>query len=45
MADAWTAARLLQNAIWNIEDGEPAIDGEAPVIAEAIAPRRESALA
>jgi streptomycin 6-kinase len=30
-AVAWTRARMLQNAIWNVEDGEPAID-EIPLV-------------
>lgn len=33
---AWTRARLLQNAIWNAEDGQPGIDAAQVIISEAL---------
>jgi streptomycin 6-kinase len=36
-AVAWTYGRILQNALWDIEDGEPALDRAQILIAEAIA--------
>ena len=38
-ADAWTLARTLQNALWDVEDGEHAIDPVQRAIAEAITSR------
>ena len=35
-ARAWTYARLLQNAIWQAEDGDTAIDPPQILIGEAI---------
>ncbi|MFF4324051.1 hypothetical protein [Streptomyces sp. NPDC001568] len=36
----WTLARLLQNALWDIEDGRTAIDPSQTAVAEAPAPHR-----
>jgi len=36
-AVAWTYGRVLQNALWDIEDGEPALDPGQILITEAIA--------
>ncbi|MFJ8436531.1 aminoglycoside phosphotransferase family protein [Kitasatospora sp. NPDC094019] len=36
----WTLARVLQAALWDIEDGEPVIDGTQRAIAEALAGSR-----
>ncbi|MFF2045226.1 aminoglycoside phosphotransferase family protein [Kitasatospora sp. NPDC058170] len=38
-ATAWTLARVLQNALWDIEDGTPAIDPAQRVLAEALLAR------
>ncbi|MFE5960199.1 aminoglycoside phosphotransferase family protein [Streptomyces rubiginosohelvolus] len=35
-AAGWTLGRLLQNALWDIEDGEPRLAPSAVVIAEAL---------
>jgi len=35
-AARWTTARLLQNALWDIEDGEPAIAPAATVLDDAL---------
>ncbi|WP_097885513.1 aminoglycoside phosphotransferase family protein [Streptomyces sp. st140] len=35
-AAGWTLGRLLQNALWDIEDGEPQLAPSAVVIAEAL---------
>ncbi|MFJ2853157.1 aminoglycoside phosphotransferase family protein [Streptomyces rubiginosohelvolus] len=35
-AAGWTLGRLLQNALWDIEDGEPGLAPSAVVIAEAL---------
>jgi streptomycin 6-kinase len=35
-AIAWTRARMLQNAIWNVEDGEPAVDDVPLAIDDAL---------
>ncbi|HEY9483110.1 MAG TPA: aminoglycoside phosphotransferase family protein [Micromonosporaceae bacterium] len=39
---AWTYARLLQNAIWQAEDGDTAIDAKQLLISEAIGNRQSS---
>jgi streptomycin 6-kinase len=40
-AVAWTLGRVLQNAIWDVEDGSAALDGPQVAIASAISsPRR-----
>lgn len=39
-AVAWTYGRVLQNALWDIEDGEPELDRAQILIAEAIAGER-----
>lgn len=41
-ADAWTVARNLQNTLWNVEDGECAVDPVQRLIADTIVnrPRR-----
>ncbi|MEU6940523.1 APH(6)-I family aminoglycoside O-phosphotransferase [Streptomyces rubiginosohelvolus] len=38
-AAGWTLGRLLQNALWDIEDGEPRLAPSAVVIAEALRTR------
>ncbi|MFJ8632317.1 aminoglycoside phosphotransferase family protein [Streptomyces sp. NPDC093568] len=35
-ATGWTLGRLLQNALWDIEGGEPALDPSAVTISEAL---------
>ena len=35
-AAAWTRARLLQNTLWDIEDGRPAISAAAKLIDDAL---------
>ncbi|WP_143049274.1 hypothetical protein [Microbacterium sp. LCT-H2] len=35
-AARWTTARLLQNTLWDIEDGEPAIAPAATVLDDAL---------
>lgn len=37
LAAAWTAARLLQNALWDIEDGHTAISAAAKTVDDALA--------
>lgn len=41
-ATGWTFGRLLQNALWDVEDGERALDPSAVVISEALLNRLES---
>lgn len=41
-AIAWTAARLLQNTLWDIEDGEPTIAFSATVLDDALRNRPAS---
>ncbi len=41
-ATAWTAARLLQNTLWDIEDGEQAIAYSATVLDDALQSRPAS---
>ncbi|MFI9331562.1 aminoglycoside phosphotransferase family protein [Kitasatospora sp. NPDC052868] len=38
-AAAWTLARILQNALWDIEDGSPAIEPAQRILAEALLTR------
>ncbi|MFI6297952.1 aminoglycoside phosphotransferase family protein [Nonomuraea sp. NPDC050790] len=38
-AARWTYGRLLQNALWDVEDGKGELDGNQLVIAEALRPR------
>lgn len=40
-AAAWTAARLLQNTLWDIEDGHPAISAAAIVVDDALNTSRQ----
>ncbi|MFK4790883.1 aminoglycoside phosphotransferase family protein [Microbacterium sp. ZW T5_56] len=40
-AAAWTTARLLQNTLWDIEDGHTAISAAAIVIDDALKPSRQ----
>lgn len=42
-AAGWTLGRLLQNALWDIEDGEPALARAALVTAEALRDPQPSA--
>lgn len=35
-AAAWTGARLLQNTLWDIEDGQPAISAAAKLVDDAL---------
>lgn len=35
-AAAWTRARLLQNTLWDIEDGQPAISAAAKLVDDAL---------
>ncbi|WP_036963306.1 aminoglycoside phosphotransferase family protein, partial [Promicromonospora kroppenstedtii] len=42
-AAGWTLGRLLQNALWDIEDGEPALAPAALVTAEALRGTQPSA--
>lgn len=35
-AAAWTLARLLQNTLWDIEDGRRAISGPAKTVDDAL---------
>ncbi|MFV2120778.1 aminoglycoside phosphotransferase family protein [Streptomyces sp. Act-28] len=39
-AAGWTLGRLLQNALWDVEDGKRALDPSGTVIARALRPRR-----
>ena len=39
---AWTYARLLQNAIWQVEDGDTALDAKQLLTGEAIGDRSSS---
>ncbi|MFF0485889.1 aminoglycoside phosphotransferase family protein [Streptomyces sp. NPDC004435] len=36
---AWTLGRVLQNGLWDVEDGEPGLDGDQVVIARALLAR------
>ncbi|MFC9733848.1 aminoglycoside phosphotransferase family protein [Streptomyces roseolus] len=36
---AWTLGRVLQNGLWDVEDGEPALDAHQVVIARALLAR------
>ncbi|GAA0915928.1 aminoglycoside phosphotransferase family protein [Nonomuraea longicatena] len=38
-AAAWTYGRLLQNALWDVQDGNPEFDGAQLAIGEALRPR------
>ncbi|WP_329117878.1 aminoglycoside phosphotransferase family protein [Streptomyces sp. NBC_01353] len=38
-AAAWTFGRVLQNALWDVEDGEPALDEEQVLIARTLLAR------
>jgi hypothetical protein len=38
-AVAWSLGRVLQNAIWDVEDGESALQAPQVLIAEAISRR------
>ncbi|MFH8893777.1 aminoglycoside phosphotransferase family protein [Streptomyces sp. NPDC017949] len=38
-AAGWTLARLLQNTLWDVEDGRTAIDPSQTAVAEALLPR------
>ena len=40
-AAGWTWARLLQNTLWDIEDGEPAISAAAGLLDDALARRAQ----
>ncbi|NUT90467.1 MAG: hydroxyurea phosphotransferase [Saccharothrix sp.] len=44
-ATAWTLGRVLQNALWDVEDGKPALEPVQVAIADAVlsAPRRSAA--
>ncbi|NUT95140.1 MAG: hydroxyurea phosphotransferase [Saccharothrix sp.] len=44
-ATAWTLGRILQNALWDVEDGKPALEPVQVAIADALlsAPRRAAA--
>jgi streptomycin 6-kinase len=35
-ATGWTLGRLLQNALWDIEDGRPALAPSSVVIAQSL---------
>ncbi|GGP89874.1 MULTISPECIES: aminoglycoside phosphotransferase family protein [Streptomyces] len=35
-ARAWTLGRVLQNCLWDVEDGEERLDGEQSAVAEAL---------
>ncbi|MEW1700391.1 aminoglycoside phosphotransferase family protein [Streptomyces sp. NPDC093249] len=39
-AVAWTLGRVLQNGLWDVEDGEPALDREQITIARVLRERR-----
>lgn len=41
-ATGWTLGRLLQNALWDVEDGETALDPSAVAISEALLNRLKS---
>ncbi len=38
-AAAWSVARVLQNSLWDIKDGEPRLDAQQVAIAEALTSR------
>ncbi|MFB7031226.1 MULTISPECIES: aminoglycoside phosphotransferase family protein [unclassified Streptomyces] len=39
-AVAWTLGRVLQNALWDVEDGEPSLDAEQVAVARILRERR-----
>ncbi|MFE1550872.1 aminoglycoside phosphotransferase family protein [Streptomyces sp. NPDC058718] len=39
-AVAWTLGRVLQNGLWDVEDGEPALDAEQVALARILLARR-----
>ncbi|MYT22832.1 hydroxyurea phosphotransferase, partial [Streptomyces sp. SID7760] len=39
-ARAWTLGRVLQNCLWDVEEGEPELDEEQLVVAEVLLGRR-----
>ncbi|WP_405856079.1 aminoglycoside phosphotransferase family protein [Streptomyces sp. NBC_00090] len=39
-AVAWTLGRVLQNGLWDVEDGEPELDGEQMAVARILLARR-----
>ncbi|RSS43294.1 aminoglycoside phosphotransferase family protein [Streptomyces sp. WAC08241] len=39
-AVAWTLGRVLQNGLWDVEDGEPALDAEQVAVARILRERR-----
>ncbi|MGW5780889.1 aminoglycoside phosphotransferase family protein [Streptomyces sp. NPDC003863] len=39
-ATAWTLGRVLQNGLWDVEDGEPALDAEQVAVARILLARR-----
>ncbi len=39
-AVAWTLGRVLQNGLWDVEDGEPALDAEQVAAARILLARR-----
>ncbi len=39
-AAGWTLGRVLQNALWDVEDGEPGLDEVQLAVAEAMTHRR-----
>lgn len=38
-ARAWTLGRVLQNGLWDVEDGEPALQAEQVAMAQALTGR------